>query len=122
MPIPKLSAFTIFHYIVDDFETAWNAISARKKVAGRGNYVFALLSMVLLEFACRICKQDSTNTKLADFTKAINAIEPRYFTCLPGSCCATKEFTLPGDNPDSHLLGMMFDLIRSGKATSIPRR
>jgi hypothetical protein len=116
VPIPKLPASTIFHYIVNDFETAWNAISARKKGAGRGNYLFALLSMMLLEFACRVCKQDVTNTKLANFTKEICAVEPRYFTYLPGSCCATKGFTLPGANPHSHLLGMMFDLIRNGKA------
>jgi hypothetical protein len=78
--------------------------------------MFALLSMILLEFASRVCAKDTTNTKLANLTNALMKIEPRYFTQLPGPCVKTSEFTLPGSNPQAHLLGMMFDLVRNGKA------
>lgn len=84
--------------------------------AGGGNFMFALLSMILLEFACRVCAKDLTDAKLRAFTTALQAIEPRYFTKLPGLCSSTSEFTLPGADPEKHLLGMMFDLIRNGKA------
>ena len=83
---------------------------------GGGNFMFALLSMILLEFACRICAKDLTGRKLTAFTSALESIERRYFTRLPGPCVSTAEFTLPGSSPGCHLLGMMFDLIRNGKA------
>jgi hypothetical protein len=115
--VPKLSANTIFSFIVGDFEAAWSALVARKgRHAGGGNFMFALLSMILLEFACRVCAKDKTNKKLTNLTDALSKIEPRYFTPLPGGWGATSHFVLPGANPQCHLLGMMFDLIRNGKA------
>lgn len=72
--------------------------------------------MILLEFACRVCASDVTKSKLARLTIALDKIEPQYFTPLPGPWGKTNEFSLPGPNPDSHLLGMMFDLVRNGKA------
>jgi hypothetical protein len=63
--LPTLPANTIFRFIVGDFEAAWNALVARRgRHSGGGNFMFALLSMILLEFASRICAKDRTNTKL----------------------------------------------------------
>jgi hypothetical protein len=78
--------------------------------------MFALLSMILLEFACRVCSKDTSGRKLDSLTVAFAGIERRYFSQLPGPWGHTNEFTLPGPNPDSHLLGMIFDLVRNGKA------
>jgi hypothetical protein len=117
MAISELPASTIFQFIVDDFESAWGALVTRRgRNAGGGNFMFALLSMILLELACRVCRADTSNKKLADLTNVVKRIEPRYFTQLPGPCARTSEFTLPGANPGCDLLGMMFDLIRNGKA------
>ena len=111
------NARTIFKFIVGDFESAWSALVAREgRQVGGGNFMFALLSMILLEFAGRICAKDRTGRKLSAFTSALERLERRYFTRLPGLCVSTADFTLPGSNPGCHLLGMMFDLIRNGKA------
>jgi hypothetical protein len=84
-PIPKLSADAISSFIIGDFEAAWDAPVARAvEHAGGGNFMFALLAMILLEFACRVCAKDNTNAKLSDFSHALGKIEPRYFTPLPG--------------------------------------
>jgi len=69
--------------------------------------------MILLEFASRVCKKDSTP---GDLTDALGAIEHRYFTKLPGVCGEPSDFKLPGEDPKSQLLGLMFDAIRNGKA------
>lgn len=117
MAIPKEPANRIFEFIVSDFEAAWGGLVDRKGGhVGGGNFMFALLAMILLEFACRICAKDKTNTKLTNLTNALQKIESRYFTPLPGPCSETNRFTLPGPNPDRHLLGMIFDLVRHGKA------
>src|ERR1700675_4285359 len=117
MAIPKVPANRIFEFIVGDFQAAWSGLVDRKcGHIGGGNFMFALLAMILLEFACRICAKDKTNKKITDLTNALKKIEPRYFTPLPGPCSKTREFTLPGPNPDRHLLGMIFDLVRNGKA------
>jgi len=79
--------------------------------------LFAFITTILLEFACRVCKDDTLGNKLPNFSQALKNIEPRYFLPLPGKCRKPGgEFTLPGPNPDSHLLAMLFDLIRNGKA------
>jgi hypothetical protein len=116
MAIAKLPANRIFRFIVGDFESAWAALAATKGRIARGNFMFALLAMILLEFACRVCEKDNTKKKLADLTQALTAIDRRYFTPLPGRCAQTSEFTLPGAYPDSNLLAMIFDLVRNGKA------
>lgn len=117
MSFPATPAETIVAFIVGDFESAWDAIvDLKPNHRGGGNFMFALMAMILLEFACRVCSKDPTHQKLADLTKALYKIEPRYFTPLPGAWGKTSGFLLPGRNPTSHLLGMMFDLIRNGKA------
>ena len=76
--------------------------------------MFALLAMIPLEFASRLCAKDSA--KLARLTSALNDIDSKYFTRLPERWGTPREFILPGTDPECQLLGMMFALIRNGKA------
>ena len=116
MSIASLPAIEILRFIVNDFESAWEALADKPGLPGRGNFMFALQAMILLELACRVCAKDATRTKLSVLSDAMVSIEPRYFTRMPGPCGAAKEFDLPGPNADSHLLAMLFDVVRNGKA------
>ncbi len=102
--------------MVSDFEQTWNLLAARQNERGGGNFMFALLAMILLEFACRVCRKDATGQALRDFSDELQKLEPRYFTTITNLQVRTKEFTLPGQSPQSSLLALMFDLIRNGKA------
>jgi hypothetical protein len=82
----------------------------------RCNFMFALLTMILLEFACRVCAKDQSGVELGKLTTALNSIEPRYFTPVPGAWGKPRGFVLPGPNPDPHVLWMIWDLVRNGKA------
>ncbi|MGE4164098.1 MAG: hypothetical protein AB7G23_20415 [Vicinamibacterales bacterium] len=105
---------TIFGFITADFENVWDSVAAARN--GHGvNYALALHAMILLEWAARLCAADGSGKALADFNKELEAIEPRYFTKLPGRCCKTKEFVLPHRvSAEDELLGMLFDLLRNG--------
>lgn len=110
------TAETIFKYITDDFESAWEALVARPgKHEGGGNFLFALLAMILLEFACRVCKQGDKKQRLNSLSTKLSNIEPKYFTKVPYEYKPRKpEFCLPGGA--STLLALLFDIIRNGKA------
>ena len=115
------SAAKVHQYILDDFETSWEALAARagKKESGGANFLFALLSMIYLEFACRMCAKDDTGSRIARFSAALKSADCRYFTRLPGRVTVPHEFCLPFDpevQPDSCLIQMIYDLIRNGKA------
>ncbi|HEY3439132.1 MAG TPA: hypothetical protein VGK29_00190 [Paludibaculum sp.] len=119
MAIKSQPAEVVFGYIVDDFESAWNSLVARPGYQeGGGNFMFALMSMILLEFACRVCFKDKSGEKLQELTNALKAIDPRYFTELgtPPIKNNNGEFTLPGAKPNPTLLGLLFELVRNGKA------
>lgn len=110
---------TIVQFIEGDFEAAWNTLAQNQAVSSRGNFVFAMQCMILLEVACRLCKSDGSGNALTDFSTQLATRDPRYFTCLPGSCYTTStEFQLPstGTNPECELIGVLFDLIRNGQA------
>lgn len=54
---------TIYQFITKDFESAWNSIANNmKKDVGRGNFIFAFKATDLLEFACRLCHSDHTES------------------------------------------------------------
>lgn len=114
----NLSVPKMFTFLTRDFEGAWNALARDARPRGRGNFIFALHSMILLEWACRLCATDPTGKWIASLTSELNDIEPRYFTVLPGTCPVPKDFTLPHVSATSgrELLSVMFDLIRHGQA------
>ncbi len=80
--------------------------------------MFALLGVVLLEWACQLCKSDPTKQALEDFGKALQKLNPRYFTRLPAACEGSKNFTLPSidSDPKRTLLAGIWDMIRNGQA------
>ncbi|HYM16550.1 MAG TPA: hypothetical protein VEZ14_13420, partial [Dehalococcoidia bacterium] len=75
-----------------------------------------------LEWSCRLASADQTGQALADYSRALAAIEPRYFTLLPKPCAGSRDFELPSSaaQPDSdrprQLLWALFDLVRNGQA------
>jgi hypothetical protein len=112
-------ASELMNFIIGDFEDAWDALASRPEDnLHRGNYMFARQAMMLLEFACRLCKSDATGQSLADFSVELFRRDWRYFFCLPGICPTPKEFKLPqhGPHPESQLIVALFDLIRNGQA------
>jgi hypothetical protein len=114
-------ALELLNFIIGDFEAAWDALAARPEDnLHRGNFMFGRQAMMLLEFACRLCKADKTGQALADFSNMLACHEPRYFTRLPGICVDSKrmDFALPrhGPDADAQLIAALFDLIRHGQA------
>ncbi len=121
----ELSEVTIVNFIIGDFESAWDAIAHLPGSIPRGNFLFALQAMTLLEVACRLCNADQSNQALRDFSDELAIRDQRYFTLLPGACWTPKatvkkpaEFSLPSRSTTSEceLLAALFDLVRNGQA------
>jgi hypothetical protein len=119
----NLPVKTLYDFITSDFESAWAAFSGMKPrpgASGRGNMMFARQAMTLFEFACRLCGKDE-KARL-DFSRALFAVEPRYFTELPGPCAVDTSIALPyhpergADSADRVLINALFDLTRHGLA------
>ena len=112
-----IPAVGLISFIVGDFEAAWDSLAANAKAENRGNFMFALHSMVLLEVACRVCASDATGDALRAFSQQLATRDPRYFTALPGSCAkGPSDFTLPHlSDPVRELLPALFDLVRNGQ-------
>lgn len=105
---------TIFEFITQDFEIFWNSIAEQKGDIPRGNYTFALKSMIFLEFISRICENDST--KLSNIAKHLDA---KYFAKVPLSCPNPDVFNLPylkESQRNNYLLTLLFVVIRHGTA------
>ncbi|MCL0036374.1 hypothetical protein M1N47_03020 [Dehalococcoidia bacterium] len=113
----NLSPETIYQFIVNDFEDGWNSLAWNPSARGRGNFMFALQAMILLEFTARLCYVDPSRTALADLSRALFQVEPKYSTRLPSVCADFLEFDLPYNNSKGdELLWALFDLIRNGQA------
>jgi len=117
----NLDPKTLHDFIVGDFTDAWNALAGVPGAAHRGNFMFGRQAMTLLEWAARLCKSDGSGTALTAFRAAMEKIDSRYFTPLPGACMkGGAEFALPASptrgHGDRQLLWAMFDLIRNGQA------
>jgi hypothetical protein len=114
----NLSVPEMFTFITSDFEDTWNALARDASAKGRGNFMFALHSMILLEWACRLCATDLTGKWIIILSSELHKIEPKYFTVLPGTCRLPNEFALPSmsGKPETELLSAIFDLIRNGQA------
>src|SRR5262249_47778168 len=83
---------TIFDFITGHSREAWRALTkVRRKEAGAGgNFMFARQAMNLLEAGALLCSTDPASTTIPcsgamkDFSDALYAIDPLYFTRLPG--------------------------------------
>lgn len=115
--IQYLPPETIFQFIVQDFEDTWNSLSWNPSARGRGNFMFALHAMILLEFASRLCFTDASENALRGLSEALFGTEQKYSTQLPGVCADFQEFDLPYHNTKGdELLWLLFDLVRNGQA------
>lgn len=114
--VQRHSEAEVFDFITGDFRSAWNALAEiPETIAGhRGNFMFALQAMILLEWVCRLSSDDAN--ALQDFSKALKQIEPGYFTQLDTGIPSPREFSPPGIGPDplKNLLSVLWDLIRNG--------
>jgi hypothetical protein len=121
IPPGNLSPDTLFDFIVGDFEATWEALAATWEPGqSGGNFLFARQAMSLLELCCRVASADPTGGALAAYGSALESIEPRYFTLLPGRVPAPRHFVLPSragcTTPNQQLLWALFDLLRHGHA------
>ena len=105
--------------MVSDFNGVWDSVAASPGQIGRGNAMFASLSMTLLEFACRLCKSDATGNALREYSNRLMIIDARYFLHIPGLSAGPSDFRLPfcEDIPRNDLLiCALYDVIRNGLA------
>lgn len=114
----NIPAVGIVSVLVGDFEATWDSLAANPAPQNRGNFTFALQSMVLLEVACRVCESDSSGSSLRALSEELAKRDRRYFTTIPSSVPAPKKFQLPhvGPDPSRELLAALFDLVRNGQA------
>jgi hypothetical protein len=119
--IENVDPKTIFGFIVRDFEDTWDALAGIPSARNRGNFMFALQAMVLLEWAARLAASDKSGKAISAFSTALHKIEPRYFTILPFDAPSpwSREFELPSvttSNPARQLIWTLFDVVRHGQA------
>lgn len=106
----------IYDFLVNDFETLWDIVASQEGNIPRGNYTFALKSMIFLEFISRVCSKDSTR-----LISLAQEMDSRYFAELPISYSMKADFHLPYLNCDQcvknrYLLLWLFAMIRHGTA------
>jgi Rad51 len=91
--VQNLNPNEIYQFIVSDFRGAWDSIAGNyNQSIGRGNFMFPFQAMNLLEFASRLC---ANNSKLLNnFSNEINRIDPKYFTLFPGPCGPSLSFLI----------------------------
>lgn len=114
----NIPAVGIISFLVGDFEASWDSLAANPAPQNRGNFAFAMQSMILLEVACRVCASDSSGSSLRVLSEELAKRERKYFTTIPSSVLPPKKFQLPhvGTDPSRQLLTVLFDLIRNGQA------
>ncbi len=79
-----LSEAEVYSFITGDFEGAGDCIASKSdsELRSRGNFLFAMLAMIFLEWASRLCQGSAE--ALEAFGVALEAIEPRYSIVLLG--------------------------------------
>jgi hypothetical protein len=130
----------VFEFLCNDFKTAWDAVAAQPEepgAEGRGNFMFGLMAMVLLEWACRLCAADQNKASASDprpvavydLGRALHRIRPSYFIPVVAkskrlSGFVDGEWWLPPSptamptkrGPWCPLLWLLWDAIRNGQA------
>jgi len=92
----NLTPKEIYTLISTDFEDVWNSVAWNPSALGRGNFLFAILAMALLEFACRLCSSDKNGDALMAFSEQLQRIDRKYFRRIYGlNISSQREFVLP---------------------------
>lgn len=111
------SSSKIFSYITNDFEKAWNALADENRTGhGGGNYTFAFISMLFLEWVSYLIPKNSTDVQLK-FVEALRMKNKAYFIQLNKSCKIKNSFIKiikPPPISGSYLIQIIFDSIRNG--------
>lgn len=114
---PNLSAATLYGFLRDDFESAWDAMVGAQPDA-RGNFLFTRQALAILELACRVSRV--TGVHLERMSEELEREDARYFTRLPGPVGVPGEFDLPSrperSPSDQQLLSAVYELGRHGLA------
>src|SRR5437016_2959594 len=80
-----LSNQEAFDFMSRDFTTLWRSTALNPFASGRGNFTFALLGMILLEWTSRVAQNDPLGAaSLIRFEQELRNREQRYFATLPG--------------------------------------
>lgn len=109
----------IYGLITGDFESLWDSLSSTENSTYRGNFTFALLDMVLLEYISRVCRQDKSGGLLRKFTDCLDSLDKRYFEVINRwhGLNPNAEYTIPYKTQEGkEVLSFLFDLIRNGQA------
>jgi hypothetical protein len=115
----NLTPKKIYDIITGDFEQLWNSLSSKQSEIYKGNFTFALLDMIFIEFISRFCKSDVTGNKLNRFSNCLYNIDKRYFGELVGweGIRSDREYTIPFKHKEGkEILCLLFELIRNGEA------
>lgn len=104
---------TLYKFIVNDFCGLWDSTASNPKATGRGNFIFALQSMILLELAA---KASSTSSLLKKkFKEALIDQESRFYRKLPKKINSGEMGNyLPCEQDD--FLALLYDVTRNGIA------
>ena len=115
--VKNLAPQQMYDFIVKDFYDVWDSVAKNnnQKIA-RGNFLFGIHSMTLLEFICRLCSTDKSGKAIKDLSIELNKIQCKYFIEIPKKCIPRREFNLPTmeNCKNDNLLSILFDLIRNG--------
>jgi hypothetical protein len=117
--ISNLQPSNIHNLLARDFEDVWNSVAANPAAGGRGNFLFALDSLILLEFVGRLCWRSKRAFRA--FDQELRSIEPNYFARIPGVNLHFKYFELPYKKSSQELIWALYDLIRNGQAHQYQR-
>jgi hypothetical protein len=92
-----LTPGTLAYLLCKDFRAAWDAMATVGPEGTGGNFMFARQALGLLELAARVCAEDKSGHALPDLSTALEGIESRYFTPLPGRAPKSggPDFDLP---------------------------
>lgn len=124
--VQNLREKTAYELIVNDFKSTWTALVEKEKCqTHQGPVFFGFLAMHLLEFVCRLCKNNEQ--ALIEFSRCLYELERKYFIQLPNLSSGHKKskkrknkpFSLPhldGQDSDGLLLTLLFNLVRNGIA------
>lgn len=123
LPIETNSFETRIQYLLADFEAAWRGSLSAPPGNGKGNYLYVLLSMLLMELACRTCAAAKNDENLLQkFADQLDIQDSRYLNTIPAYHHRQGGyFSLPSRVPKQQgntVLAFLFAYVRNGLAHS----
>jgi hypothetical protein len=107
----------IYEFLTGDFRSLWNSLALNPSPTNNGNFTFALLDMILLEFVARLCDSDNSGSALRDFSRSLASIDKNYFERIRHLKGIRHDPALPFLHcRGGELIHVLFDLIRNGDA------